>query len=289
MSEEAEATPAVTTEVNETMPSDWVNSLPDELKTAPFLRPNKDGSIRTIPEVLSALENAAKLQGNMTETHIKIDSPDSSDEAKAVTRARVLSLWPDLREVVRDEDTLPPEEIAGYKLPEGADVLDAASVEDIAKFAIEHKWGQKQFSDYATKMVGVHTSSVENATQWATDNSAKLLDKLGSAKAEHLGRVASALEQSGASPEYVEAIKAGKVDAELVLVMDTLVGKMIDMGEEGSQFVQQVKADAIQLTPEGHRDRISELRGAIDGLQKSDPRYREITRKIQEHMTMALR
>jgi hypothetical protein len=283
------AAPEGTTEVIETLPSEWVNSLPAELKDAPFLRPNKDGTIRPVTEVLSALENAAKLQGNLSESHIKIPSPDAGDDDKKAARDRILALWPDLREVTEGEDTLPPEEVAGYKLPEGSDVLDTTMVQDIGQFAIDHKWGQKQFTDYAAKMIEAQTTSTENATQWQKDQSAKLTEKLGAAKEEHLGRVASALEQAGATDDYVAAIKAGKVDAELVMVMDNLVGKMIDMGDEGSQFVQQVKTDARPMTPQEHRDRIWELRASLKDVQKNDPLYKRTTNKIQEHMTLALK
>jgi hypothetical protein len=283
------AAPEGTTEVIETLPSEWVNSLPAELKDAPFLRPNKDGTIRPVTEVLSALENAAKLQGNLSESHIKIPSPDAGDDDKKAARDRILALWPDLREVTEGEDTLPPEEVAGYKLPEGSEVLDTTMVQDIGQFAIDHKWGQKQFTDYAAKMIEAQTTSTENATQWQKDQSAKLTEKLGAAKEEHLGRVASALEQAGATDDYVAAIKAGKVDAELVMVMDNLVGKMIDMGDEGSQFVQQVKTDARPMTPQEHRDRIWELRASLKDVQKNDPLYKRTTNKIQEHMTLALK
>jgi hypothetical protein len=288
MSEEAAATPEVTTEVIETLPSDWVNGLPAELKDAPFLRPNKDGTIRPINEVLSALENAAKLQGNMAETHIKIDSPDASDDTKAATRARILEMYPNLREVTEGEDTLPPAEVAGYKLPEGAEVLDATMVADIGQFAIDHNWGQQQFSDYAAKMIEAQTSSTENASQWEKAQQSKLTDKLGTAKAEHLNRTAAALEAAGATPEYVAAIKEGKVDADLVMVIDNLVGKMIDLGDEGSQFVQQVKAGARERTPSEHRDRVAELRGTLDGIPRGGLKYIEIQNKIKEHIGLSL-
>ena len=288
MSEETEATPEVTTEVIEALPSDWVKGLPDELKDAPFLRPNKDGTIRPVAEVLAALENAAKLQGNMAETHIKINSPDASDDTKAATNARILEMFPNLREVTEGEDTLPPEEVAGYKLPEGSEVLDSTMVSDIGQFAIDHKWGQKQFTDYANRMIEAQATATESASQWEKDQLSKLTEKLGTAKEEHLGRTAAALESAGATPEYVTAVKEGKVDAELIIVLDTLVGQMIAMGDEGSQFVQQVKTGARALTPMEHRERVVELRGKLDGLQRGGPQYLDITNKIQEHIGLSL-
>jgi hypothetical protein len=270
------------------LPSDWVNNLPDALKDAPFFKPPGDGSVRTIDQVLSDLTNAAKLQGNLAESHIKIPSVDAADSDKAAARERILSLWPDLREVTEGEDTLPPEEVAGYKLPEGAEILDATQVADIGQFALDHKWGQKQFSDYAAKMIEGHTSNTENATQWQTANTAKLTENLGAAMTEHLNRTAAALEASGATPEYVAAIKEGKVDADLILVMNNLVGKMVDLGDEGSQFVQQVNTGARELTPMEHRDRVAELRGSLDGVPRGGPKYVDIQNKIREHIGLSL-
>jgi len=283
MSEEASVE-----KIDESLPSDWVNGLPDKLKDAPFLRPTKDGTIRTVDEVFSALENAAKLQGNLAESHIKIPAPDAADTDKSAARERILSLWPDLREVTEGEDTLPPAEIAGYKLPEGGDVLDATMVEDIAKFALEHKWGQKQFSDYAAKMIETQAGSVEQASQWQKDQDTKLVEKFGEAKAERIARVASAMEQSGATPEYVAAIKEGKVDADLISVVDTLVGKMIAMGEEGSQFVQQINTDARAMTPAEHKDRANELWLALQDIPETSHKYAETNRKRMEHIGLSM-
>jgi len=288
MSEEVTVVPEVTTEVIEALPSDWVNNLPDQLKDAPFFKPTSDGSVRTIEQVLSDLNNAAKLQGNLTESHIKIPSHDAADTDKAAARERILSLWPDLRVVTEGEDTLPPAEVAGYKLPEGADGLDTALLEDIGKFAIDHGWGQKQFSDYASKMVEAQNSSNETATQWQTDQAAKLNEKLGGAKEEHLGRVGAALESAGATPEYIAAVKAGQVDADLVMVLDNLVGQMIDMGDEGSQFIQQVNTGARSLTPSEHRDRATELFVTLQSTPKTSPKFKELNNKRMEHIGLGM-
>jgi len=288
MSEEATATPEVTTEVTEALPSDWVNGLPDKLRTAPFLRKTKDGKVRTVDEVLSALENAAKLQGNLAESHIKIPSHDAADTDKAAAQTRILSLWPNLRVVTEDEDTLPPTEVAGYKLPEGADALDPALLEDMGKFGIDHNWGQNQFSDYATKMVEAQTSSNDQAIQWQADQNSKLNEKLGGAKEEHLGRTCAALESAGASAEYISAMKEGQVDADLVMVLDNLVGKMIDMGDEGSQFVQQVNTGARSLTPSEHRDRATELFITLQSTPKTSPKFHELNNKRMEHIGLGM-
>jgi hypothetical protein len=288
MSEEA-ITPEAAPKVDEALPSEWVDTLPDKIKDAPFFRPTKDGTVRTVDEVFSALENAAKLQGNLSESHIKIPSPDAGDEDKAKARERILALWPDeLREVKEGEDTVAPEDHTGYKVPEGAEGIDAAQLEDIAKFAHAHQWGQQQFADYAARMIASNESAVEGVTQWETEQAGKLTERLGEAKDVHLARVASAIEQAGAAPEYVEALKSGKIDAELVMVMDNLVGRIIDMGDEGSQFVQQVNTDARPMTPEEHRDRVWELRASLKDVQKSDPLYRKVTQKIQDHIGLSL-
>lgn len=278
------ATPEVTTKVDESLPSDWVSGLPEVLRDAPGLRPLKDGTIRSPEEARAALDNFAQLQGNMSETHIKIPSPDSSDESKQQTRERILSLWDDLRVVTEDEDTLPPEDASGYKIPEG---LDPAAVADITQFALEHKWGQKQFEDYANKALATQIASGEKATAWEKEQSDKLDSIMGAAKAEKLGRIASALEQSGAATEYVDAITAGKIDADLVIVYDSLVSKMMEMGDEGSQFVQQVKTDARALTPSEHRDRAIELFNTLQEMNSMDPRYDEINRKRMEHIGLS--
>jgi hypothetical protein len=286
---ESEVSPEITPEVIAELPSDWVKNLPDELRDAPGLRPLKDGTIRTPAESRAALDNFAKLQGNMAESHVKLPTDDMSEEDKQASVDRILTIYKDkLRLVTEGEDTVPPEDHTGYQLPEGGAELDPAGLEDIAKFALEHKWGQQQFADYVARMVDGQNTSTENRSTWEREQDTKLTEKLGLAKDTRVDRVISALKQCGASEDYTDAIKAGKVDAEQVVVLDTLVAKMVEMGTEGSQFVQQVNSDARQKTPDEHRSTINDLRNKAKEMQKSSPEYRELTSQIQEHMKLAL-
>jgi hypothetical protein len=270
------------------MPSDWYEAIPEGLKDAPFFKPKKDGGIRTVEEVRAALDNAAKLQGNLAESHIKIPSPDDADADIAAARERALKSIPGLREVSEGEDTPPPESPDGYKVPELEGFNpDESSLADVAAFAHEHGWGQKQFDDYVIRLASEQSAGLEKRESWLMEQQKVITDQLGRAKDEHLNRTIAAI-QDYAPEGFVDSLRAGDMDAGVVLMLDGLVHKMIEMGGESTQFVQQANAGAKVLTPGEHREKANDIWRKLQELPAHDPDFKRLSAKRMEHIAMAM-
>lgn len=262
---------------------DWAdvyNTLPAEVQGMAFFKRGEDGMPPPLEQVVSGVSNMAKLHGNMAETHVRVPRHDDPPEKAKESLERAVKMIPGLRVAEEGEDSLPPADIEGYKIPEGT---DPETFKEIREFALSHKWGQQQFTDFVGRMVADGEASASKQADWKESQAGVLSEKLGEAKESRIAQTLAAVE--GLAPEgFVDNVKAGNVDAGVVLMLDGLVQKMLELGEEGSQFVKQVGAGARTLTPIEHQQRAMELSAELQDMRPHDPLYNEKNAERMKHI-----
>ena len=262
---------------------DWsavYETLPTQVKEMPFFRRGEDGMVPPLEQVVSGVSEMAKLQGNMKETHVRVPRHDDPPEKVRESLERAVKMIPGLRIAEEGEDSLPPADIEGYKIPEGT---DPEEFKEIREFALSNKWGQKQFSDFVGRMIAKAEAGSAMKAEWKEAQAAILADKLGEAKDHHIAQTLAAIE--GLAPEgFVDNVKAGNIDAGVILMLDGLVQKMLELGEEGSQFVKQVNAGARSLTPIEHAMEANRLLEDLQNMRPHDVGYAEKNAKRMEHI-----
>ncbi len=259
-------------------PVAWRDSLPDALKDAPYFKQPDDGSSRTVDQIVADLTNAAKLQGNMAETHLKIPSPDSDAETLAKFKARVLEL--DNTLTVKPDDFSPvPDE---YVAPEGFEG-DFDSIKALAKDA---KWTQAQLDTFIAKADAEKVAGQAKQSEWTLEQSKILDEKLGAAKADHLARTAAMLMEG--NPELATSMMDGSMPANIVLAFDAMATKMLEMGGEAGQFNQQAGAEARAMTPDEALAKCDELRGDIMSMNSGTPAHERAVAKLLEYQQLAM-
>lgn len=260
--------------------ADIYDTLPTEVQEMAFFRRGDDGMPPPLEQVVSGVSNMAKLHGNMQDTHVKVPGHDATPEQVKESLERAVKMIPGLRVASEGEDSLPPSDIEGYKIPEGT---DPETFKEIREFALAHKWGQGQFTDFVGRMVADGEANSTKQAAWKEDQAAVLAEKLGEAKDQRIGQTLAALE--GIAPEgFVDRVKAGDVDAGVVLMLDGLVQKMMELGEEGSQFIKQVDAGARTLTPVEHGQRAMELMDKLREMRPHDHGYTEMNAERMKHI-----
>jgi len=265
--------------------ADVYDTLPAEVQEMAFFKRGEDGMPPPLEQVVSGVSNMAKLHGNMAETHVRVPRHDDPPEKIKESLEKAVKMIPGLRVAEEGEDSLPPADIEGYKIPAGT---DPEKFKEIREFALAHKWGQQQFTDFVGRIVADGEANATKQAAWKEDQAALLAEKLGDAKDERVAQTLAALE--GIAPEgFVDNVKAGNIDAGVVLMLDGLVQKMLELGEEGSQFVKQVGAGARTLTPVEHEQRAMELTAELQQMRPHDPLFSEKNAQRMKHISRANR
>lgn len=262
---------------------DWAdiyNTLPAEVQGMPFFRRGDDGMPPALEQAVSGVSEMAKLQGNMKDTHVKVPGHDATPEQVKESLERAVKMIPGLRIASEGEDSLPPTDIEGYKIPEGT---DPETFREVREFALAHKWGQGQFTEFVGRMVADGEANSAKQATWKEDQAAVLASNLGDAKDQRIAQTLAALD--GIAPEgFVEKVKAGDMDAGVVLMLDGLVQQMLELGEEGSQFIKQVNAGARTLTPVEHGQRAMELMDKLREMRPHDVGYEQMNADRMKHI-----
>lgn len=259
-------------------PVEWRESLPDALKDAPYFKQPDDGSTRTVDQIVADLTNAAKLQGNMAETHLKIPSPDADAETLAKFKERVLQL--DNTLTVKPDDFSPvPDE---YEAPEGFEG-DFDSIRTLAK---EAKWTQAQLDTFLAKADAEKLAGQAKQSEWTQEQGKILDEKLGAAKADHIARTAAMLMDN--SPELATSMMDGSMPANIVLAFDAMATKMLEMGGEPGQFNQQAGAEARAMTPDEAGMKADEIRGEMLSMNPGTPAHERAMNKLLEYQRLAM-
>lgn len=277
---------------------DWHESAPDWLKEMPYFRPTEDGQYRTLNEVTDSLKNAAKLQGNLSESHIRRVANDMSEEDKAALRSEAMKEYglmappdPENPEALAKhyQGLGMPEEPAGYKAPdiEGFEIQED-TLGQLREFAHANHWTQAQFDAYVNHLASESATGESERTAWGEKQQSILKEKLGDALSQRIDMIASAIGDS--APEgFLENLKGGKVDAQVVMMLDGLVQQMIAMGDESNEFVRQMNAAPRAMTPDEYRAKANEIFDQLRDMAESNPEYAKLNAKRLEYISLANR
>jgi hypothetical protein len=260
---------------------EWMQQMPESMKDAPYFKAPEDGTVRTVEQIKADLTNAAQLQGNLKESHIKIPAQDSADEDKEAWRERILSLDSNL--VRKPDDHSPvPDSLEGYTQPELEGVeLDEEQGAKVKELALKSKWTQAQYEGFVHQMAADIKAGKEGQTQWQTERDAKLAEQLGQAKDGHLQRTEAALRDI--NPD----LKLDGLDASTVLALDTLVHQIIEMGGESAQFVEQEGAGKRVLTPGEAHTRCTEIRKQMLEERPNSREYKRLNQELVHYQGLA--
>lgn len=275
---------------------DWHESAPDWLKDMPYFRPTEDGQFRPLNEVTESLKNAAKLQGNISESHIRRVANDMSDDDKAALRNEAMKEYgliappdPENAEAMRKhyQGLGMPEEASGYKAPDIEDFeLQSDTLEQLREFAHANNWSQGQFDAYVNHLAEESRAGAAERSTWSTRQQEILKEKLGDAASQRIDMIAAAIGES--APEgFLDNLKGGKVDAQVVLMLDGLVQNMLSMGDESNEFVRQMNAAPRAMTPDEYRSKADELWEELQDMNQSNPEYDKKNAKRLEYISLA--
>lgn len=256
---------------------EWMEQRPEALKDAPYFKNAEDGTPRTVAQLVSDVENAGKMLGNLGESHIRVPTPDAAQEDIDKFRERVFKA--DSTLTSKPEDFSPvPEKAEDYKDP----TIDGFAEDTVqAKaLAMKNKWSQAQYEGFVNQMAVDHKAGMDGRTQWLTEQSNEITTKLGNAKADHMARTAAALKES--HPEVSTALLEGTLDAKSVLAIDSLVHQMFDMGGEHGEFNEQANAGGRVSTPSEAANQANDVRTEMLETRSGSRRYVELQSKLVE-------
>jgi hypothetical protein len=252
---------------------DWLQSIPEELRSASFIRPGEDGKPKPLAQVVADLNDAAQYMGNS----LRIPGPDAGADDLRKFHDRVMEKIPGLMPTpnLEDPDSLNqtfaklgrPEGADGYKAPDGI-TMDPEQLGQLKAIAHKANLTQKQFADYLANWSEADSGVREQAAAKHQEAVAALKGEWGAAYDERVGQINAFLKTNSATPQYVlEALEAGTLPAEQVrwlYAMADAVGN-----EDGQFFQQQGDTGAPLVAPDEAKARIAEITARL--YDRSNP------------------
>ena len=266
-------------------PTEWHQHLPDVLKDSPYLRPDKEGKVDTPENIAAKLANAAKVQGNIGDTHLKIPAPEAAEADIEAFRKRVMEVDPTLYRKPDDYSPNPekPEEYTDPQV-EGLDA-EAVDLEKLKQIAFDSKWNQRQYEMALERIASDQAQAKADGAKWAEDNNAAIAEALGAAKDDHIVRTVAMLKDK--HPAIAEAMQNGTMDSGSLLALSDLAHQIIDMGGEGNEFNAQAGSEARGLTPLEAMNKAQEVRGQLKDMSPADKRYEPLLEKLVEYQRLS--
>lgn len=271
--------------------SEWYESLPDELKSAPFFKAGDDGP-KELSQVVADLTGAAQHMGNS----IRIPGADAGDEAMAEFRQRAASKIPGLMVMPSEDDDEAmmsvfrsmgmPDKPEDYKLPEIEGVDWTATDMGDAK-AQAHALGmtQKQFSTMIAKQQEQQTVATERTEHELAEAMTALKGEWGAAYDTRVGMIKDVLAQTDA-PEYLtQMLESGKLPPADMRMFH----RMADMlGAEGSQVAGQ-EGSSVTTTPDDALAQLTDIENRADRalFDPMHPDHKRLVKKRVELMMLA--
>lgn len=242
---------------------DWLQSIPEELRGASFIKPGEDGKSKPLSQVVSDLNDAAQYMGNS----LRIPGPDAGTDDIAKFHERVMEKIPGLMATpnLEDPDSLNqtfaklgrPDGADGYKAPDDV-TMDADQLGQLKAIAHKSNLTQKQFADYLANWSEADTGARDQAAAKHQEAVSALKGEWGAAYDDRVQEIGAFLKTNSATPPYVlEALEAGTLPAEQVRWLHAIADAV---GNEDGQFHQQEGDGGAPLVgPEEARARVSEI------------------------------
>lgn len=264
----------------------WIEQLPEPLRDAPYFKPTDSGEPRQIEQVIADLTNAAKLQGDLTSTHIRIPANDDQD-ALAAARAKAMEKIPGLTALPGEDDEAGweafyksagrPEAADKYKVPEDKDGrLTGINLDQLREQAFKNGLTQKQFTNYVNGIMGERATMTEAQQAQIEAGRAKLKEKWGAAYDERKALVGAFLKQDATVPaEIREAFESDMLNPETVMWLHSLADSI---STEDSQLTGQRTSNS-ELTPDEAAEQLSDVEARLSKMRKGDPDYQRLIDK----------
>lgn len=243
--------------------NNWLESIPEELRGASFIKPGDDGKAKPLSQVVADLNDAAQYMGNS----LRIPGPDAGEDKWKEFHTKVQERVPGLMPTpnLEDPESLNatfgklgrPEGAEGYKTPEGVD-LPAEQLGELKALAFKANMTQRQFTDYLSNWTEANQTAQQQAAAKHQEAISALQGEWGAAYEERVGQVADFLKTNSATPPYVlEALAAGNLPADQVRWLHSLAEAV---GNEDGQFHQQESgAGPALVSPEEAKMRVAEI------------------------------
>jgi len=265
--------------------SEWKEGLPEQLRDAPFI-----GKAENLDDAVAKLVHAAKLVG----TSIRIPGSDASDDDKAAFFDKLK----DIEGVTRmplsdDEDGYnevltklgKPAEYTEYKLPEIADFeWDDTVGSDLRKYALEAGMTKKQFNTFAKKIGEQEMAAGLESSQALDDVRKALRSDWGDTLEEREDMIRGWMDKSDAPEHLRDALNDRN------LPVDTM-NWLYKTAQQFKGEVTPVKRDGSSndpgVTPAEAREKIPTIIQDLMQLKDSDPRYRDLQKKLVQYQKLA--
>lgn len=269
----------------------WIESLPEALRTAPFFKPGEDGTARTVDQVMSDLTNAAQHMGNS----LRFPGPDAGVDDVTSFQGKVLEKVPGLMKVpdIDNADTMAgiydslgrPKSLDDYKAPE----VEGHSWEgqDMGKMkARAHKLGmsQNQFNNMLSEMATDNMASKGIRETEQTEQMSGLKTEWGDTFDNRMDAVKQLINGDATPPEFKKAIEAGTLPANTL----RWLYKMADsVGGEGGELKGQGKEQQGAITPNEAEAQISEIMNRPEYWDAASPQQKVLKAKVLDLAKMA--
>jgi len=263
--------------------TNWVESLPEELRDAPFLE-----GAETPADFKERIANAAQYMGNS----VRIPGPDAGDDDIAAFQAKVMEKIPGLMVTPNAEDPESlaatmvklgkPEAADAYKTPEGV-ALPAEEVGRLKALAHDANMTQSQFDAYLSGVNKLSTEGREAAERQLEEGTNALKGEWGAAFDERTQDVAKFLEKNTSTPAYIlESLKEGKLPADQVRWLHSLA-ETINIDDGG--FSAQEDTRERTLTPSEAESQLNEVEARIFS-QTNPPTPQEMQSLTEKRMKL---
>jgi len=244
----------------------WVATLPEALRSAPFIKPGEDGKVKPMDQVLADLTNAAQHMGNS----IRMPGPDAgADDIKAFQQ-KVMEKIPGLMVTpnMEDADSMSatfgklgrPESADSYKVPEGAGI-EGEQLGQLKAIAHKANLTQGQFAEYLSSFSTANKSVFDQAQLKQEEGMAALKGEWGTAFDDRLGQVTSFLKTNSATPDHVlQSLQQGNLPADQVRWLHSLAEAI---SNEDGQFHKQENNGSDKLAPDEALSQLGEVEKRI--------------------------
>lgn len=260
------------------MTSEWLESLPAELREAPYI-----GKAESAADALSKIQHAAKLVG----TSVRIPTEDSTPEDRAAFMARVKDIdgiaqlpgHDDIEGVMSLINKLGyPETPDAYTLPDiDGFEWDEDVSGDLKQYAHDAGMTPGQLTAFATKIAMQEKDAGLLNNQALADQQAEIQAAWGSAKAEREDLIRGWLEHSEAPSDTIEQLDNGELPLATLNWMRSIAEQFTG---DVTPLSKDREATAPTMDPVDAKIEIARVLTDLTSMRDSDPRFKPLQQRL---------
>ena len=268
-------------ELNDMLPENWKDILPDDIKN--------NGVLNNV----TSLSQMAKMTIDARQygsTSIRIPSEDASQEDKDAFKKDIMTKIPDLmmKPDIDNQESFnnvmktlgAPDDVAGYSTQEVPDAIKD-NVTLLSEKALEAGLTKNQFSTITDGIISDYKNNTEQAYGRAEEQKTALKTEWGAAYDEKIETISHFAKQTGFSEDFVHAIQDGHVDKTNLQAFETVI-----KGYEGGaiEIGRQATNPAAKMTPAEADAQLNELMGNKNHAfwHPEDPAHQSAKDKVIE-------